>query len=60
MNPLLLLISSHYAREIVADCAAVSENYAAEGRMLDDIARAVEERKGHREFSQFTPREGRA
>jgi hypothetical protein len=47
--------------KINADLAVTKQNFAATGAMADDITTAIADReRAHIEFSQFTPREGRA
>jgi hypothetical protein len=58
VQDLLSLLQEH-TRQIVADCAAATRNQRAMSAMADDILGDME-RRGHREFGSFTPKNGRA
>ncbi len=57
METLLTLLQLN-AREIAADCAIIKQNHIAMRSMADDVIAAIE--GTHREFSMFTPANGRA
>jgi len=58
MEALLSLLQSSVA-QMQADAEAIKRDMRAMSAMAPDIVEAVE-RRGHREFSQFTGPEGRA
>jgi hypothetical protein len=58
MDTLLTLLAAQH-HIVTADAAVIRQNYAAMDATPADIVDAVE-RRGHREFSQFTGPEGRA
>jgi hypothetical protein len=59
---LLNLLTASLAEfsKINADLAATGRNLKATGAARDDITAQVRAREGHREFSMFTPDNGRA
>ena len=57
----ILAILQEYTRSIVNGSAVALANWEAATADADALAQAVEKREaGHREFSLFTPSEGRA
>ena len=57
---ILLTLLQQYTHDIVTRDRIVTQNWTAVSADADAIAQAQDERKSHREFSIFTPRDGRA
>ena len=45
---------------VAEECPIAMQNLIAAHASAEDVAEALDERTGHREFSLFTPPEGRA
>jgi hypothetical protein len=59
MQNLITLLEA-WTRDIALRSAITRQNLEAAGADADDIAQALDQREGHREFSLFTKPQGRA